>query len=102
MGMNVGEPHKYEDPAAPIDFAADLAGLEAEIFLRLWREGDWSRLDREWPEWRAYTAARKMPPPTQHWGSQFAEVGAGQTAFPAPQVRSTGAGPTAFIGARFE
>lgn len=45
--------HPYEDFNAAINFAVDQAGYEAATFLRSWREGDWARLDDEWPEWKS-------------------------------------------------
>lgn len=34
-----------------LNFALDVAGHEAEAFLRDWREGQFDRLTRDWPEW---------------------------------------------------
>ncbi len=52
--------HPYEDWRAALDFAVDLAGMEASIFLRSWREGDWRTLDNEWPEWVAFMKGRAI------------------------------------------
>lgn len=46
-------PHKYEDFNLALNFALDVAD-EGIDFLRVWREGGWSTLDREWPEWGEY------------------------------------------------
>lgn len=45
--------HPYEDVNQAINFALDTAFVEGCDFLRVWREGDWQTLDREWPEWKA-------------------------------------------------
>ena len=39
--------HEYN---AAINFAIDDAGLEGILFLKLWREGDWPGIAREFPE----------------------------------------------------
>lgn len=47
-----------EDFNLAINFAVDVASIDAAIFLKSWREGDWNVLRNEWPEWVAYCKAR--------------------------------------------
>lgn len=49
--------HIYEDFGAAVDFAVDseAGGLD---FLRLWREGCWEEINRDWPEWKAFIEER--------------------------------------------
>jgi hypothetical protein len=37
---------------AAINFAADHAGLEANLFLQMWREGCWQEIQSEFPEFK--------------------------------------------------
>jgi hypothetical protein len=52
------KPDPREDFNLAINFAVDHAGIEAEHFLRSWREGDWACLRNSWPEWVAYCKER--------------------------------------------
>lgn len=49
---------RREDPLLAIDFAVDQCSVEADTFLRSWREGDWVSLQEQWPEWVAWMGAR--------------------------------------------
>lgn len=62
--------HPYEDFNAAINFAVDHARMEAETFLRSWREGDWTTLDREWPEWGAFVASPSPDGERQEGGAE--------------------------------
>lgn len=45
-----------------IDYAADIAGIEADTFIRVWREGgceEQSDEHNEWEDFRAWRAARR-------------------------------------------
>lgn len=60
-GYSVTPPnsHPYENFNLAINFTIDRAGGEAADFLRLWREGCWDHLDRDWPDWTNYVEANK-------------------------------------------
>ncbi len=40
---------------AAIDFALDDAGEDGLIFLRMWREGDWAGIAKEFPDFNLET-----------------------------------------------
>lgn len=42
----------HQEFMAAINFAADHAGLEAALFLQMWREGCWPEMRREFPEFK--------------------------------------------------
>lgn len=44
--------HRLLDPAHAIRFA--LSTDEGLVFLRLWNEGSWSSIARDWPEWKEF------------------------------------------------
>lgn len=51
--------HPYENFNKAINFALDYTE-EADTFLRVWREGSWDVIDREWPEFRSYVALNEL------------------------------------------
>jgi len=50
--------HRYEDFNLAIDFAVTLDLHETQPFLKAWRAGDWSTLDRGWDDWKSFVDSR--------------------------------------------
>lgn len=51
--------HPFENFNKALDFALDYTE-EPDTFLRVWREGSWDVIDREWPEFRSYAAMDEL------------------------------------------
>jgi hypothetical protein len=49
---------RREDPLLAVDFAVDYAGHDCQLFLQLWREGDWETLRDAFPAWVSFMGTK--------------------------------------------
>lgn len=49
--------HPYEDWNNMYKFVMEHCTDDTYAFMRIWGEGDWTTLDKEWPEWKAFINA---------------------------------------------